>query len=362
MTASGPTALPTLRRLFAGKAVQTATRYAIALLLSILATLLIAHFQGVGSGDLVAVVNQGIFTSSGLLDDLRASTPEILGGVAFALGARAGLFNIGLEGQIYWGGLAAAIVGICLPAPPIVVIPVAIAAGCLAGSLWALPAAVLKQRLGINELLTTLMGNYIAVLLISLIVKTWFLGDGYVVSSLPIRPEAQIRALSPLSDANYAFLFALAVPALFAIMLARTRFGFSLRAMSSSPAFARYAGADVERDRMLAFLLSGAGAGLIGAIEVLGVQHRYITGFAGNTALDGLVVAILGGNAPLGVFLVGIFFGVLRNIGFVLAQFTDMSSYVITLIFAIFVLTYISDPLAYSRAVWSSAWRRISRH
>lgn len=361
MTVSEPDSPVPPRRLLPDNVARLTSRYAVALLLSLAATLLVAHFQDVSGDDLALVAQQGLLTTSGLLDSLRASTTEILGGIAFAIGARAGIFNIGLEGQIYWGGLAAAVVGIYLPGPPLLVIPAAILAGCLAGGLWALPAALLKQRLGINELVTTLMGNYIATLLISLIVKTWFLGDGYVVSSLPIREAAEIAALSPISDANYSFVFALIVPLGFALVLARTRFGFSLRAMSSSPAFARYAGVDVGRDQLLAFVLSGGIAGLVGALEVLGVQHRYITGFASSTAFDGLVVAILGGNAPLGVFLIGIFFGVLRNIGFVLAQFTNMSSYVITLIFAIFVLTYISDPLAFSRAVWSSAWRRISK-
>jgi simple sugar transport system permease protein len=338
---------------------RTALRYGIAVALSIVATLAIAGLHGVPAGDLIAVVQQAVLTPSGLLDDLRAATPQILGGVAFAIGARAGIFNIGLAGQYYWGGFAAAAVGIHLPGPSFLVIPACIAAGCLAGALWALPAALLKRWLGINELVTTLMGNYIAVLLVSLVVKTWFLGPGYVVASLPIRPEAEIPPISPgLSDANYSFVLALVVPAIFALILSRTALGFALRSISSSPAFARYAGVDVARTQLTAFLLSGAVAGMVGAGEVLGVLHRYITGFADDIALDGLVVAVLGGSTPLGVLLVGAFLGVLRNIGFVLAQFTDMSSYVITLIFSIFVLTYISDPAGYARALWNRPWRR----
>ena len=334
-------------------------RYGFAILLSLVVCGAVAAWLGVSAQDLRDVLGQSLVSPSGLLDDLRTTTPDILTGVAFAIGARAGIFNLGLEGQFYWGGLAAALVGIYLPLPSYVSIPIALAAGAVAGAAWAWPAALLKRRLGINELVTTLMGNYIAVLITSLIVKTWFLGDGYVVSSLPIRPSAAIPALSPISDANLSVVLAIALPIGCSFVLARTGFGFALRAISSSLSFARYAGVPVERDQDRAFLLSGAVAGLVGATEVLGVQHRFVEGFAGDIPLDGLLVSILAGGHPIGIMAIGIFFGVLRNIGFVLAQLTDVSSYLITLIFAVFIMIFISEPLRHFEGVGGKMWRKI---
>lgn len=249
-------------RLFWNDRVGAATaRYISAIALSLIACWVIAATQGVSGPDLQDVLRQSLFTTSGLLDNVRGATPEILSGCAFAIAARAGIFNLGLEGQFYWGGLAAAIAGIYLPLPGYLSIPLALAFGSVAGAAWAWPAAAMRRRLGINELVTTLMGNYIAVLLTAWIVKTWFLGEGYVIASLPVRQSAQLAVISPISDANLSFSFALLIPAVLAFVLARTSFGFSLRALSNSVSFALYSGVHVERDRTTAFLISGAWPG-----------------------------------------------------------------------------------------------------
>jgi simple sugar transport system permease protein len=155
-----------------------------------------------------------------------------------------------------------------------------------------------------------------------------------------------------LSDANYGVVIAVFALGVVALAMNRSRFGFGLRSLASSDKFAEYAGVEVAHARRWAFLLSGALAGVGGAVEVLGVQHRFIAGFAGQLGFQTILVANVGLFLPVGILLAGIFFGLLQYAGLSIANMTHLSSYFVTLITAVFVLVFIGDPVRAVRSRW----------
>lgn len=325
-------------------------RYVVAILGGLVLSALLMVWQGVTAEQFGKILEQAIFSPSGALGVIRWSTPLILVGLSFALASRSGMFNIGIQGQAIVGALTAAVVGIHAPLPIVLAPVAAIAAGALAGALWAYPAEVLRRRLDIDEVITTLLMNYIAILGAQWIVNTWLYGTvggvvGSVVATDRIRPEAQISRLSVLSDANVGIVIAVMTATAFAVLLSRWRSGYALRAIGANPKFAQYAGVPVPSVRRNAFVLAGAIAGIMGAIEVTGIQHRFVSGFEGQLGIEAIMVSIIGANHPLGVLLAGPFFAILKNVGLVSSQLTTVSSYLITLVTAVFMLMFVADPV-----------------
>jgi len=325
-------------------------RYAVAILGGLVLAAVRMLWQGVSGDQFGEILRQAIFSTSGALGVIRWSTPLILVGLSFALANRSGMDNIGLQGQAIVGALTAAVVGIHAPLPPVVAPIAAIVAGALAGALWAYPAEVLRRRLEIDEVITTLLMNYIAILGAQWVVNTWLYGTvggvvGSVVATDRIRPEAEIARLSVLSDANVGIIVAVTTATAFAVLLARWRSGYALRAIGANPKYAAYAGVPVPNVRRNSFLLAGAIAGIMGAIEVTGIQHRFVSGFEGQLGIEAIMVSIIGANHPLGVLLSGPFFAILKNVGLVSSQLTSVSSFLITLVTSVFMLMFVADPV-----------------
>lgn len=325
-------------------------RYVVAILGGLLISVLLMVWQGVTPDQFSMILQQAIFSPAGALGVIRWSTPLILVGLSFAIASRSGMFNIGIQGQAIVGALVAAVVGIHAPLPPVLAPVAAILAGAVAGALWAYPAEVLRRRLDIDEVITTLLMNYIAILGAQWVVNTWLYGTvggvvGSVVATDRIRPEAEIARLSVLSDANVGIIVAVMTATAFAVLLARWRSGYALRAIGANPRFAEYAGVPVPSVRRNAFLLAGAMAGIMGAIEVTGIQHRFVSGFEGQLGIEAIMVSIIGANHPIGVLVSGVFFAMLKNVGLVSAQLTTVSSYLITLVTAVFMLMFVADPV-----------------
>jgi simple sugar transport system permease protein len=297
------------------------------------------------------IVNSSFGSPASLLDLLRWSNPLILSGLAFAVAFRAGVFNIGVEGQIGVGALSAAAVGRLVELPAVPLIPLCLLAGAAAGALWAWPAAWLYRRYGVNEVVTTLMLNYIAMLLCAMLVREFFLADiagggkSQTIATPEIREQATFPKFSGASDANASVLVTLLVIAIATVVLLRTRLGFEITAAGDNPRFARFAGISVDAVRSRAFLASGAIGGLIGAIEVQGVLHRYIDGAFTNMGFNGILVSLVGMSNPIGVIGAGLFMGVLQTSSLAISQFTNVSSYMITLISAVFILVFATNPL-----------------
>ncbi len=298
---------------------------------------------------------EGSFGSvKALSETIIWATPYIFAGLAVALAFKGGLFNIGVEGQLTLGAVAAALVGYGLPKvvggpiPTIIHLPLTILAGMAAGGLWAAIPGWLKARFGGHEVINTIMMNYIALNLTS------FLLNGPMKDPNPMN----VLARTPLIAASarftpiftglrlhWGFVIALLIAVLVWWLLWKTTLGFEIRMTGASPTAARYAGVNVQRTIILTMILSGMLAGLAGAIEVTALNFRHELGFSSGYGFDAIAIALLGKNFPLGVVVSAILFGAMRN-GATRMQFlTQIPVDVISIIQALILLFVAADAI-----------------
>ena len=267
---------------------------------------------------------EAAFGSVGVISDtLVKATPLILTGLACAIAFRMRLWNIGAEGQFLLGAWGASLIVLApiLPAgtPAIVLIPVMMLAGALAGGLWGLIPGVLKARLAVNEIITTLMLNYIALAWI----QFWVFGpwsDAGFQQTEPFPKEAWLPRLTDFADLvpafggltiHLGFLFALLVTTIVWWVVSRTRWGYELRLIGDNPRAARYAGIDIGRKIIVVFFISGALAGLAGMYEVTGVVHRLQDHISPGYGFTAIIIAYLARFGPWRVVVASILFGAL---------------------------------------------------
>jgi general nucleoside transport system permease protein len=264
------------------------------------------------------------FGSVGVISDtLVKAAPLILTGLACSIAFRMRLWNIGAEGQFLLGawGASAIVLAPVLPAgtPAIVVIPAMMLAGAAAGAAWGLIPGVLKARLAVNEIITTLMLNYIALAW----VQFWVFGpwsESGFQQSVQFPHEAWLPRLTDFADAvpalggltiHFGFLFALAATAIVWLVVSRTRWGYELRLIGDNPRAARYAGIDIGRRIIVVFAVSGALAGLAGMSEVAGVVHRLQDHISPGYGFTAIIIAYLARFGPWRVVVASILFGAL---------------------------------------------------
>ena len=242
------------------------------------------------------------------------TTPLIFTGLAVAVAFRAGLFNIGGEGQFFMGAMAAAWLGVALGFLGPGAIPIALIACGLAGFLWGAVPGVLKAYFGAHEVITTIMLNFIAIFLTSYITRVPLDREGVLPGTEPIVESAKIPILGAgLGLANYGIFLALLAAVVAYLLLWRTKTGFELRAVGFSPGAANYAGIGIGRNTVLALAIGGAFAGLGGGIAGMGVYGNMDLPFVRNVGFNGIGVALLGRNHPVGVVLGALVFGALAS-------------------------------------------------
>jgi simple sugar transport system permease protein len=252
----------------------------------------------------------------GFGETIREITPLLLTGLSVAFAFRTGLFNIGAEGQFIMGSIGASIIGIKLSLPWFIHAPLAILTGALLAGLWGALAGVLKAKWGVNEVITTIMLNWIALFLANYIVSHILLEPGQQ-RSYHIHDTASISIpwLSHLfqnARMHWGTVIALLGPIVFYVILWKTRQGFELRAVGLNPQAAEYAGMNVKRNIIKAMFIGGVFAGLAGVIDILGVFHyQVVAASSSGYGFDGIAVSLLGGNHPVGVLLASILFGTL---------------------------------------------------
>jgi simple sugar transport system permease protein len=246
-----------------------------------------------------------------LLEVLVTATPILFTGAAVAIAFRAGYWNIGAEGQLLLGAIGAAGIGMLVGGlPPLVALPIMIAGGALAGAAWALAPAMLRVRFGIDEVVTTLLLNPVALLLVNgLLHGPWRDPITGFPESPRIAASAEFPTLIERSRLHLGFGVALVVIAVAWYVLARTPAGLRLRAAGLSPHGARFAGINVSRTLLGAALVSGAVAGIAGVSEVAGIQNRLTGGLSPGYGYTGIVVATLGTLTMPGVALAALFLG-----------------------------------------------------
>ncbi len=279
------------------------------------------------------------------------STPFIIAGLAVALGFKAGLFNIGAEGQLYAGALLAVVVGTSVTGlPGWLHIPLAIAAGGLGGFIWGAIPGYLKARTGAHEVINTIMLNFIALRLTDWLIKSkepYLLGDPADASGARTRyiaESAQLPAI-PGTDLHLGILLALGLVFLVYWVLYRTTFGFELRTVGVNPAAARYAGIKVSRIIVLALALSGMLAGLAGAGEVLGVENALRTDFFSGLGFDSIAVALLARSNPLAIIPSGILWGGLLTGARVMQVRAGLSIDMIKIVQALIIMFVAADQI-----------------
>ena len=252
-----------------------------------------------------------------LWEVLNVATPLLFAGAAVAIAFRAGYWNIGVEGQLLMGAVAAAGIGQVVHGwPSFVVLPLMIAAGALAGAAWALLPALLRVRLGIDEVVTTLLLNPVALLVVEgLLHGPWTDPETGFPESPRIAESAELPRLSTFlpflgrSRLHLGFIVAIVVIVVAWWVLSRTATGLRLRAVGLSPHGSRFAGIKVERTLLRVALVSGAIAGVAGVSEVAGIQFRLTAGISPGFGYTGIVVAMLGGLTMPGVLLAGLLLG-----------------------------------------------------
>ncbi len=290
-------------------------RLAAAFLLAAVTAACLIVVSGHDPATAVRALLAGAFGSAASIGaGLDRSTPYMLGGAGVALCFRAGVINIGAEGQIAAGGLGATAAAIAWPIPvPAIAITVALLAGLFAGMVWAGVAAALHLARGVHEVLATLLTNFIALLLVQLLLAGPLgqPGAGFLQSP-PIPATARMPRLAMI-DAHPGFPMALAAAAACSALLWRTRFGFALRVLGASRAAARYAGFNATALTATIMLLAGGLAGLGGAAEVLGLHRRLVEGFSLGFGFRAVTVALLGLLEPLLVIPASLFVGFLET-------------------------------------------------
>ncbi len=288
-------------------------------------------------------------------------TPLIMTGVAVALPFRAGLFNIGAEGQLLAGSVACTAIGIkfsSLPAP--ILLPMVLIGGTLAGAIWAGIPGVLKATIGAHEVVTTIMLNYVAQWLVRYLIVggPLQLPHGFSASS-PIGAGARLPTFLPNDNSLIIFglpagvyrvhtglLIAIVALAVFAVLLWRTSLGYEIRAVGQSQRAARYAGINVPRTIIVTMLIAGAFSGLAGAIQIAGVDHNLTDKyFNDTTGFDAIAVALLGLGSAVGILLASILFGALHAGGSVMQADAGISSSLVQILQALILFSIAANFL-----------------
>ncbi|MDR3338308.1 MAG: ABC transporter permease [Treponema sp.] len=325
------------------KAAGEVFRQIILIIISLLFTVVFLALSGY---EPFAVIN-GIIESltSDIAGTVRWATPLILAGLAFCVSRKAGFFNLGIDGQIYLGAVTGVCVALLIPegmSHPLGVVLVLIAA-MTGGALFALIPAFMRVYLHTDEVVSTLLLNFVGSFFVRFLVNGPMRdpGNNVNLNASPLLARntwlPRLSFLAP-SSANAGIYIAIAMVILIAFVFYQTTLGHEIKITGSNPLLARYSGIQPNRIAILVMMFSGAVAGMIGAIEVFAVQHRLLADFNPSFGFDGIVVALLGNNNPIGIFFSGLFFGALRNGGINMERATDVPSAVTKIVMAIIII------------------------
>lgn len=296
------------------RADQLAVRLLAAVLLSMLCAGALIALSGHDPIAAFGAIFTGAFGSPHQIGvALNRTTPYLVAGSGVAICFRAGIINIGAEGQIAVGGIGATAAALALPSDqPVLAISVALLGGALAGAAWSGLATAIHLGRRVHEVLTTLLLNFIALLLVQQMLAGPLgqFGAGFLQS--PLLPRTSWLPRVAGFDAHPGILIALVAAAALSFLLWRTRFGFALRVAGSSRPAAAYAGFSLPRITWSVMLLAGALAGLAGGVEVLGMHHRLIEGFSLGFGFKAVTVALLGALEPFAVVPASLFIGFLE--------------------------------------------------
>jgi simple sugar transport system permease protein len=294
---------------------------------------------------------------SGITQTLVKATPLLLVGLGICIAFRASVINIGGEGQIIVGAIAATWWPLTFRTwPGWLLIPSTLLMGFAAGALWGCIPGILKARLKVNEILSTVMMNAIGLQLMNLLIRSVLMDPAgitagtYLAQSERLPEQVWLTRLVPQTLLNSGSLIAVVLAVLVYVFLWRTTIGYRIRAVGFNPDAARFAGINVPFNQALSLTLAGGFAGIAGAIEVLGVQHRLLEGITSGYGFSGIVAALFGGLHPLGTIPASILFGALLVGGDKMQRAVQVPNSLIGTILGLVVLFVVGS------ALWTRRW------
>jgi len=299
-----------------------------------------------------AMIIRPISSIYGLSEAVVRAIPLMMVGIGISIAFRSKMINIGGEGQIQLGAIAAGAAALALPGlPKIILIPIVILVGFTAGGIWGGLAGWMKAKLSVNEVLSTVMLNYIAFQIYLYLIRGPLIDPselawGTGVPQTARMPDASLfQRLIQGQRIHSGIFIAIIIAFLVYFLLWRTTFGFRLRAVGEEPKAANYAGVKVDKYLVLAMILSGGLAGIAGSIEVIGVHHRVLEGLSANYGFSGIVVALFGRLHPLGVIPASFFFGLLLIGAEMMQRAVDIPSALVISIQGLVILAVVSSNL-----------------
>ena len=293
-----------------------------------------------------ALLKGALGSPKSIANTISKSIPLAFTGLAVALGSRCGMLNIGAEGQLHAGAMAAVLTALSLssfPAP--IVLIVSIIAGIFAGMIVGGIPGFFKARLNTNEVIVAIMLNYICTLFTSWLVNGPVKSDGSTAQTEVLPEGAWLGRLIPQTQLTTALFILIAVAVLMYIFLWKTSVGYQLRAVGVNPSAAGTAGIRVKTYMIMAMVLSGGLAALAGITEVFGKYHRFIEGFSPSFGFTGIAVAILGRNHPAGVLLTALLFGIMDMGALRMSRVTDVSTNMVTVVQSLVILLVAAPEL-----------------
>lgn len=293
-----------------------------------------------------ALLKGALGSPKSIANTISKSIPLAFTGLAVALGSRCGMLNIGAEGQLHAGAMAAVLTALSLasfPAP--IVLVVSIIAGIIAGMIVGGIPGFFKAKLNTNEVIVAIMLNYICTLFTSWLVNGPVKSDGSTAQTEVLPEGVWLGRLIPQTQLTTALFILIAVAVLMYIFLWKTSVGYQLRAVGANPSAAGTAGIRVKLYMVMAMVLSGGLAALAGITEVFGKYHRFIEGFSPSFGFTGIAVAILGRNHPAGVLLTALLFGIMDMGALRMSRVTDGSTNMVTVVQSLVILLVAAPEL-----------------
>ncbi|MDK2951402.1 MAG: ral nucleoside transport system permease protein [Kosmotogales bacterium] len=290
--------------------------------------------------------------SEQIADTLVKMTPLLLTGLAVGFGFRAGIFNIGAEGQMTMGALLGAVVAMNIGSvPSVIAIPICIISGMIGGALWASIAGFLKAFTGAHEVITTIMLNWIAVNLSSFMVT----GPLAVGSGTPKSPEIADSAKLPVvlkvqaSEMSIAIFIAVVVAIIMYVYLEKTTSGYELKGVGFNPYAAEYGGISIKKSIIMTMAISGALAGMAGIVDILGVPpNRFVGELSGGRGFDGIAIALIGRNNPIGIIFAALLIAALRTGSNAMQVQAQIPDDIVSIIQGIVIFLVASERIVYS--------------
>ena len=285
-----------------------------------------------------AMLKGSLGSSYAVADTFNNALPLILTGLAVAFAGKVGVFNIGVEGQLYIGALLSTLVGLFFDLPPMIHIVTAVVAAMVGGGIWAFIAGILKEKRGINIVISTILLNYLAIPFVHYLVNGPIKTEGLLVATDKVKESVRLPYLIAMPyGVTISIFFILSAVAFTYILLEKTAVGFKIKAVGSNRDAAHYSGMNIGLLALSGLVISGALAGLAGGLEIISRQHRLVSGFSPGYGFTGIPIALLARGNPIAVVFAAFFFSILST-GSIEMQRQGISTSAIDIIQGLIVL------------------------